>query len=71
MRLGTRRESHDLLVPDMDPFDLALAAQRVGQPVQAVADNAINPLDAVRDEDFRKLVRDGFGHLLCAPRLQN
>ncbi len=25
-------------------------------------DNALNPLDASRDEDFRKLVRDGFGH---------
>lgn len=71
MRLGTRREGRDLLMPDVNPFDLGLAAKRVGQPVQAVANNAINPLDAGRDEDFRKLVRDGFGHLLCAPRLQN
>src|SRR5690242_4689220 len=29
-------EGRDLLVPDMDPFDLALAAQRIGQPVEAV-----------------------------------
>ena len=30
MRFGTGRESGDLLVPDMDPFDLALPADRIG-----------------------------------------
>ena len=70
MRLGTRREGRDLLVPDMDPFDLTLAAKRVGQPVQAVANNAINPLDTRCGENLRELIRNGFGHV-CAPRLQN
>jgi hypothetical protein len=43
MRLGTRRESDNLLVPDMYPLNLARAPDRVARPVQAVADNAINP----------------------------
>jgi hypothetical protein len=32
----------DLLVPDVDPLDLALSPQRVGQAVEAIADNAID-----------------------------
>ena len=56
MRLGARREGRDLLVSDMDPFDLALAAKRVGQPVQAVANNAVDPLDANRGEYIRELI---------------
>jgi len=34
VRLGTGRESRDLLVPHMHPFDLALATDRIGQPVR-------------------------------------
>jgi len=30
----------------MHPLDLALTPQRVGQPVQAVADDAVDALDA-------------------------
>ena len=63
MRFGARREGRDFLVPDMNPFDLALAAKRVGQPVQAIADNAINPLDPRCGENLRELVRDGFDHI--------
>ena len=43
--LGAGRESGGLLVPDMDPLDLALPAHRVGEAVQAVADEAVDPLD--------------------------
>ena len=60
MRLGAGREGRDLFVAHVHPFDLALAAQRVGQPVQAVADDAINPLHAGRGEGFGELVRDCF-----------
>lgn len=63
MRLGTRREGRDLLMTDMNPLDLALAPQRVGQPVQAVADDAVDTLHARRGENLRELVRDGFGHV--------
>lgn len=31
---------------NMQPLDLALAAQCIGQPVQAIADDAVNPRDA-------------------------
>src|SRR5258705_7456401 len=62
MGLGTGREGCHLLMPDMHPVDLALAPERIGQAVQAVADNAINSLDAGRDEDLRKLIGYCFCH---------
>src|SRR5258706_1027251 len=62
VRLGTGRESRDLLVPHMHPFDLALATDRVGQPIQAVADDAIYPLHTGGGEGFCKLVSNCFGH---------
>ena len=63
MRFGARREGRHLLVPDMNPLDLALTAQRVGQAVQAIANDAINPLDARNGKNLRELVRDGFDHI--------
>jgi hypothetical protein len=54
MGLGAGCEGGDFLMPDMNPFDLALAAQRVGEPVEAVADDAVDSFDAGGD----KLVRD-------------
>jgi hypothetical protein len=62
VRFGPGRESRDLLVPHVHPFDLGLAADRVGQPVQAVADDAIDPLHAGGGEGFCKLVSNCFGH---------
>jgi hypothetical protein len=56
MRLGTSREGRDLLVPDVDPLDLALSSQSVGEAVEAIADNAIDPLDARCSEGLRKLI---------------
>src|SRR5215467_6174799 len=47
----------DLLVPDMNPFDLALLAQRVGEPVETVADDAINALDSRREKNLGELIR--------------
>ena len=60
MRLGTRRESGHLLVPDMHPVDLAVAANRVGQPIEAVADNAVDSFDTNCRENFCELISDGF-----------
>jgi hypothetical protein len=62
MRFDTRREGRDLLGQDMYPLDLALAPDRVAQPVQAVAENAISPFDADRGESFCKLIGGGFCH---------
>jgi hypothetical protein len=57
------RECSRFFMAHMDPFDLALAPKRVGQTIQAIADNAIDTLDACRGESLRELVRDGFGHI--------
>src|SRR6266404_4403099 len=67
MRLGARRESGNFLVPDMHPLDLALPAKRVGQPIQTVADNTVDPPDTGCREGFSKLISDSFCHLL-SPR---
>ena len=58
MRLRTRCKGRDLLVPDMNPFDLSLATKRVCQTIEAIADDAIDTLDAGRCEHFRKLICD-------------
>jgi hypothetical protein len=50
---GSKRRG--LLVPDMNPFDLALAAERVSQPVETIADEALNTLDARPLPDFRRI----------------
>jgi hypothetical protein len=62
VRFATGRESRDLLVPHMHPFYLALPADRIGQTIQAIADDAVDPLDAGGGESFRKLISDCFGH---------
>src|SRR3981189_1033602 len=68
MGLGTCREGRDLLVPDVHPFDLALAAQRVGEPVQAIADDAVNSLHAGRGEYLHKLICYASCHPCFLPR---
>src|SRR6202167_6823358 len=45
MRLRTSCKGRDLLVPDMNPFDLSLATQRVCQTIEAIADDATDALD--------------------------
>src|SRR4029077_9900814 len=60
MRLGAGRKCSDLLVPDMDPFDLSLAAYGVCQAVEAIAYDPVNPLDAGH--------RQRLGELICNRR---
>src|SRR5262245_16733736 len=50
MRLGAGCECGDLLVPHMEPLDL-----RVCQTIEAVADDAVDPLHARGDEGLREL----------------
>jgi hypothetical protein len=52
---GNLLASLDLIVI-MDPLDLGLTANSVGQAVEAVANDAINSFDPRRREDFGKLV---------------
>src|SRR4029077_4895770 len=70
MRLRTRGERGDLLVADMHPLDLALAPDQVGQPIQAVADNAVDPLDPRCGEGFGELISNGFCHFCRSPFLR-
>src|SRR5262249_8410175 len=67
MGLSASSESSDLLVAHMYPLDLALAADRVGEAIQAVADDAVYSLDASGNEGFRKLISDSFGHSFSYP----
>ncbi len=46
VRLGAGREGGALLVAGVDPGDRAVLAQGFGQPVEAVADHAVDPLHA-------------------------
>ena len=61
MGVGAGGEGADLLVADMQPFDAAGAAQRVGEAVEAVADDAVDALDAGGGENLDHLVGDGAG----------
>ena len=78
VRLGARREGRNLLVPDMHPVDLTLAANSIGNPVETVADNPVNPLDPGYGKDFSELIGDclchcrssGWAASLLLPRLR-
>src|SRR5713226_5243122 len=61
--LGPGCEGRRLLVTNMHPLDLALAAKCIGQPVQAIADDAVNPLDAGGFKGFGELICDGLHNL--------
>ena len=45
MRLSSGRERGDFLVPDVNPLDLSLAPNGVGQPVEAITHDAVDALD--------------------------
>jgi hypothetical protein len=62
MGLATGGKRRDLLVSDMNPLDLALAAERVGESIETVADDAIDPFDPGRDENLGKLIRHRLRH---------
>jgi len=59
MGFGTRRKGGNLFVPDMHPLDLAVAANGVSNAVEAVADDAVDPLDTRRRESFGELISYG------------
>src|SRR5215469_8134940 len=69
MRLGPRRKGRHLLVADMHPLYLALAADGIGKAVQAVAYNAIDAFHPGHGKNSSKLVCNGFHDL--APGLKS
>jgi hypothetical protein len=46
VRFGASGESGNFLMPHVNPFDFALMADGIGQTVQAIAHDAVNPLHA-------------------------
>ena len=62
MRLGAGRECGDLLVPYVEPLDLAMAADGIRQPIEAVADDAINALDPRGSQRFHELLSNDPRH---------
>ena len=43
VRIRTRGEGGDLLVPGVQPLNAAVSTQGVGEAVEAVTDDAVNP----------------------------
>jgi hypothetical protein len=46
MRLSSGGERRHFLVSDVKPFDFPVAADRISQPVQAVANHTVDALDS-------------------------
>src|SRR5215471_1421697 len=62
MRFGARRKTGHFLVADMHPLDLSLAANGIGDAIEAVADDAVDPLYAGECQGFHELISNGFRH---------
>ena len=58
VRFGAGGEGGGLLVPGVDPFDRSVGAQRVGDAVERIPGDAVNPADAGGLEGFDKKVGD-------------
>jgi hypothetical protein len=64
MSLGAGRESGNLFVTHVEPLDFALASNRIGEAVQAIADDSVYPFNSGDREGFGKLIRNSFHVLL-------
>ena len=67
MRLGACRESGDFFVLNMCPLNLAVAADGIGNAVEAVADNAIDTLHTRCGQGFRELISYSPSHPVIFP----
>ena len=67
MRIGAGRERGDFLMAHMQPLNAAMPAQRIGEAVQAVPNDAVDPAHAGRRKRFHHLVGNGFCHV-CSPQ---
>jgi hypothetical protein len=65
MRFGGCGESGNLFMPNMHPFDLALAAKRIGQPVQTVTNDTVDPLYARGGQSRDELLGNGDHESSC------
>ena len=62
MRLGAGGESRDLLVTDVDPLDRLAAPERIGDRIEAVADNPVDPLDPGCGKRCDELIGNALRH---------
>ena len=67
VRVRAGRECRHFLMPDVQPLDAPLPAQRISEAIQTVPDDSIDPFDASRDEGFDHLIGNGGGHVASAP----
>jgi hypothetical protein len=63
VRVRTGRERGDFLVPDMQPLKAVMAAQRIGEAIEAIAHDSVDALNAGGGE--------GFDHLVCNSACHN
>ena len=61
VRLGAGGEGRDFLVSDMQPLDLPLPADSIGQTIEAVPDDPVNALHPRGGEGLDELI----SHSLC------
>ena len=67
VRFRPGRERRHLLVPHMQPGNLSVAAQRVREAVQAVADEPVDPGDAGRGEGLDHPIGNRGSHPALSP----
>jgi hypothetical protein len=60
MRLGAGRESGNLLMSQMHPLDLSLAADGIRESVQTVADDSVDAFHAGHRECLGELIGNRF-----------
>jgi hypothetical protein len=63
MRFRGRCEGCHLLVPHMDPFNVAATAYDISEPVQAVTNDAIDALNTCGNQRLNELICDGLRHV--------
>ena len=62
VRFRAGGEGSNFLVPDMDPLNPCLAANGIGEAVQAITDDAINAFDTGRGKGLGELICDCVCH---------
>src|SRR4029077_19870588 len=64
---GAGGERGGLLVTHVDPVDVAVAPERIGEGVEGVAHHSVDPPDAERLQGFDRKVRNRPGHRATSP----
>lgn len=68
MCLGTGRKGGHFLVPDMNPVDASVTADRIGKAIQAIPNDSIDALDAHLSKSVGELICNRLRHDPCLVR---